>query len=210
VFANAKVIVFNAGFAEANDPSTLTFGTQAATYLNDDISPRISSGSRHFEDSDDEDEEMLLDTDEDHSPDLSDSDHDQSRNITMTSAMSTILTEDESDDTGFAETDDGEHRNTRQKLTHPSSPRTNELERPSTTEQEIIKSSQKPMTRVIVQDASFSTYRSVLYYASRFCSLLLLLTALVRYTLTASCLLRCHQHSYLIRSLKRHRPLCHH
>lgn len=151
--------VFNSGFSEANERSTLSFGTRMAAGLNDEYTG-TSASTRKFEDSDDEDEGLFLDADD---VDFSDAELDQSRPMTAASAMSTILTEDESDEAGFADTDDGEQRNVRQKLAHPSSPRTERM----ANDQEVAKASAKPMTQVIVYDASFSTYRSVLYYVSR-------------------------------------------
>jgi len=76
--------------------------------------------------------------------------------------LSTNLTEDESD-ACLVETDTTEPRNVRQKVTHPSSPR-----RTTATALSVDPPAEKypprPMTRVVVRDASYSTYRSVLYY----------------------------------------------
>jgi hypothetical protein len=154
--------VFNSGFAEGSNSSVLTFGTRTMRDVDELYSP-TSIGSRNFEDSDDEDEETFLDADEDHSVEFSDSDPGQSMHVATASAsaLSTVLTED-SDEAVFAETD-GEQRNVRQKMSHPSSPRTADKV-VIKDEHEAVNMSQRFMTRVIVRDASLATYRSVLYY----------------------------------------------
>lgn len=163
--ATEFVRVFNSGFAEANDRSILNLGTpfttRPAAGLNDEYNSGTSASTRQFEDSDDEDEGLFMDADD---LDFSDTDLGQSRPLTSVSAMSTTLTEDESDEAGFADTDDGEQRNVRPKLTHPSSPRATER---TMDDQALSKTFAKPMSQVIVHDTSYSTYRAVLYYASR-------------------------------------------
>jgi hypothetical protein len=154
--------VFNSGFAEASVNSMVTFGTRVVQDIDDHYSPDASTLSRNFEDSDDEDEEMFLDADEDHSVVFSDSDLAQSRHLTPASVVSTIPTED-SDEAGFVDTDDGAQRNVRQKSIHPSSPRSAERTL-NEHEHEVAKPLHRTISRVIVRDASFATYRSVLYY----------------------------------------------
>lgn len=124
-----------------------------------------SPASRRYADSDDEDDDNMLDTDDEQSMvDFSDGEATHSRVPTAPSVLSTNLTEDESD-ACLVETDTTEPRNVRQKITHPSSPR-----RTMTTALSVDPPAEKypprPMTRVVVRDASYSTYRSVLYYVS--------------------------------------------
>lgn len=152
--------VFNSGFAEATE-SVMTFGGRDA---DDGYGPTTSPTSRRYADSDDEDDDTMLDTDDEQSMvDFSDGENAHSRVPTAPSVLSTTLTEDESD-ACLVETDTTEPRNVRQKVTHPSSPRraTTALSaNPS-----VDKYPPRPMTRVVVRDASYSTYRSVLYYVS--------------------------------------------
>lgn len=121
-----------------------------------------SPASRPYADSDDEDDDTVLDTDDDQSMvDFSDGETTHSRMPTAPSVLSTTLTEDESD-ACLVETDTTEPRNVRQKVAHPSSPRR------ATTALSADPSADKypprPMNRVVVRDASYSTYRSILYY----------------------------------------------
>jgi len=140
----------------------MTFGGRDA---DDGYGAAVSPASRPYADSDDEDEDTVLDTDDDQSMvEFSDGETTQSRIPTAPSVLSTNLTEDESD-ACLVETDTTEPRNVRQKITHPSSPR-----RTTTTasfvDPPVDKYPPRPMTRVVVRDASYSTYRSVLYYVS--------------------------------------------
>ena len=133
--------------------------------MDDGYAATASPASRLYADSDDEDDDTVLDTDDDQSMvDFSDGETTHSRIPTAPSVLSTNLTEDESD-ACLVETDTTEPRNVRQKITHPSSPR-----RPTTTalpaDPPADKYPPRPMTRVVVRDASYSTYRSVLYYVS--------------------------------------------
>lgn len=118
---------------------------------------------RPYADSDEEDDDTVLDTDDDQSMvDFSDGETPHSHIPTAPSVLSTNLTEDESD-ACLVETDTTEPRNVRQKVMHPSSPR-----RTTTTALSADPPAEKypprPMTRVVVRDASYSTYRAVLYY----------------------------------------------
>ena len=152
--------VFNSGFAEATE-SVMAFGGRDT---DDGYAATTSPTSRRYADSDDEDEDTVLDTDDDQSMvDFSDGEITHSRVPTAPSVLSTTLTEDESD-ACLVETDTTEPRNVRQKITHPSSPRraVNTL----SVEPPADRYPPRPMTRVVVRDASYSTYRSVLYYVS--------------------------------------------
>ena len=140
----------------------MTFG---ARDVDDGYAAIASPASRRYADSDDEDDDTVLDTDDEQSMvDFSDGEIAHSRIPTAPSVLSTNLTEDESD-ACLVETDTTEPRNVRQKITHPSSPR-----RTTTTAMSADPPAERypprPMTRVVVRDASYSTYRSVLYYVS--------------------------------------------
>ena len=140
----------------------MTFGGRD---MDDGYAATASPASRRYADSDDEDDDTILDTDDEQSMvDFSDGETTHSRIPTAPSVLSTTLTEDESD-ACLVETDTTEPRNVRQKVTHPSSPR-----RTTTAALSVDPSADKypprPMTRVVVRDASYSTYRSVLYYVS--------------------------------------------
>jgi hypothetical protein len=133
--------------------------------VDDGYIANASPASRPYADSDDEDDDTVLDTDDDQSMvDFSDGETTHSRIPTAPSVLSTTLTEDESD-ACLVETDTTEPRNVRQKIIHPSSPH-----RATTTtvsaDPPADKYPPRPMTRVVVRDASYSTYRSVLYYVS--------------------------------------------
>jgi hypothetical protein len=140
----------------------MTFGARDA---DDGYATAASPASRPYADSDDEDDDTVLDTDDEQSMvDFSDGETTHSRIPTAPSVLSTNLTEDESD-ACFVETDTTEPRNVRQKVTHPSSPH-----RATTTALSADPPAEKypprPMNRVVVRDASYSAYRSVLYYVS--------------------------------------------
>ena len=153
--------MFNSGFAEATE-SVMTFGMREA---DDDHTAATSPASRPYADSDDEDDDTVLDTDDDQSmAEFSDGETTHSRIPTAPSVLSTNLTEDESD-ACFVETDTTEPRNVRQKVVHPSSPHratTTALSADPPTDKYLP----RPMSRVVVRDASYSAYRSVLYYVS--------------------------------------------
>lgn len=151
--------MFNSGFAEATE-SVMTFGLREA---DDGYTTATSPTSRPYADSDDEDDDTVLETDDDQSiVDFSDGETTHSHIPTAPSVLSTNVTEDESD-ACLVETDTTEPRNVRQKVMHPSSPR-----RTTTTalsaDPPADKYPPRPMTRVVVRDASYSAYRSVLYY----------------------------------------------
>jgi len=138
----------------------MTFGGRDA---DDGYAVTGSPASRRYADSDDEDDDTVLDTDDEQSMvDFSDGETTHSRIPTAPSVLSTNFTEDESD-ACLVETDTTEPRNVRQKVVHPSSPH-----RTTTTALSVDPPTDKypprPMTRVVVRDASYSTYRSVLYY----------------------------------------------
>lgn len=158
---NGTLQVFNSGFAEATE-SVMTFGGRD---IDDGYAATASPASRRYADSDDEDDDTILDTDDEQSiVDFSDGEAIHSRVPTAPSVLSTTLTEDESD-ACLVETDTTEPRNVRQKVTHPSSPRRTTSIMLSA-DPTVEKYPPRPMTRVVVRDASYSTYRSVLYYVS--------------------------------------------
>jgi hypothetical protein len=151
--------VFNSGFAEATG-SVMSFGGREA---DDGYAAIASPASRRYADSDDEDDDTTLDTDDEQSMvDFSDGEATHIRVPTAPSVLSTTLTEDESD-ACFVETDTTEPRNVRQKVTHPSSPHRATTAALSA-DPPADKYLPRPMIRVVVRDASYSTYRSVLYY----------------------------------------------
>lgn len=153
--------VFNSGFAEATE-SVMTF---CARDTDDGYPAAASPASRRYVDSDDEDDDTVLDTDDEQSMvDFSDGETTHSRIPTAPSVLSTNFTEDESD-ACLVETDTTEPRNVRQKVAHPSSPRRTTMTTLSI-DPPVEKYLPRPMTRVVVRDASYSTYRSVLYYVS--------------------------------------------
>ena len=140
----------------------MSFGAREA---DDGYTTATSPQSRPYADSDDEDDDNALETDDDQSiVDFSDGETTHSRIPTAPSVLSTTVTEDESD-ACIVETDTTEPRNVRQKITHPSSPRRTTGAAPST-EPPVDKFPPRPMTQVVVRDASYSAYRSVLYYVS--------------------------------------------
>lgn len=151
--------MFNSGFAEAT-ASVMSFSAREA---DDGYSGAASPISRPYADSDDEDDDTILDTDDDQSMvDFSDGEATHSRIPTAPSVLSTNVTEDESD-ACIVETDTTEPRNVRQKVTHPSSPHQTTIPAMSI-DPPAEKYPPRPMTRVVVRDASYSAYRSVLYY----------------------------------------------
>ena len=184
--------VFNSGFAEATE-SVMAFGAREA---DDGYNAAASPASRPYADSDDEDDDTILDTDDDQSVvDFSDGETTHSGMPTAPSVLSTNFTEDESD-ACLVESDTTEPRNVRQKVTHPSSPR-----RAATTALSVDLPADKypprPMTRVVVRDASYSAYRSVLFYVS-ICHMPTTVEPNQknsRSTPTASFSLHCHPHS---------------
>ncbi|KAF9778754.1 hypothetical protein BJ322DRAFT_1092448 [Thelephora terrestris] len=152
--------MFNSGFAEATE-SVMLFGAREA---DDGYATAASPPFRTYADSDDEDDDNMLETDDDQSMvDFSDGETTHSRIPTAPSVLSTNFTEDESD-ACIVETDTTEPRNVRQKVTHPSSPRRTTGTATLSTGPPADKFPPRPMTRVVVRDASYSAYRSVLYY----------------------------------------------
>jgi hypothetical protein len=140
----------------------MTFGGREA---DDGYATTASPASRRYVDSDDEDDDTVLDTDDEQSMvDFSDGETTHSHIPTAPSVLSTTLTEDESD-ACLVETDTTEPRNVRQKISHPSSPRRTATAALSV-DPPADKYPPRPMTRVVVRDACYSTYRSVLYYVS--------------------------------------------
>lgn len=151
--------MFNSGFAEARE-SVMSFNAREA---DDGYAAVAPPPSQSYVDSDDEDDDTILDIDDDQSMiDFSDGETTHSRIPTAPSVLSTNVTEDESD-ACLVETDTTEPRNVRQKVIHPSSPHRTTGTVPSV-EPPVDKFPPRPMTRVVVRDASYSAYRSVLYY----------------------------------------------
>jgi hypothetical protein len=170
--------VFGSGFAETSDITASAAGdTQSDIDDATSETPSFSSSkwTRHFEDSDDEDDEMFI-----HSAD--DIAFESVLN-SQTAPPSGILVrrdsvvslpspaKDTSEDSATVGSDnETEGRNVRPKLSHPSSPgsRTLPIERQEP-EWQHIKS--EPLhgpskLRVVVKDVAYTTYRAVLYYVS--------------------------------------------
>lgn len=139
----------------------MAFGAREA---DDGYAATAPSPSQPYVDSDDEDDDTMLDIDDDQSViDFSDGETTHSRIPTAPSVLSTNVTEDESD-ACLVETDTTEPRNVRQKVIHPSSP--HRTTGAVSAEPTVNEYPPRPMTRVVVRDASYSAYRSVLYYVS--------------------------------------------
>jgi hypothetical protein len=153
--------VFNGGFAEASvDPFTMQEDAPMSETASDvgDLGPRA-------EDSDEEDEsqsEIGSVHDDGELANMNDS-HLQLPRPVSTDATHAAM--DQSDASGGQQ--DGEGRNVRAKLSHPSTPRSSHLPSPSMWE---VRGDNPPSAlspqkmRVVVKDVAYSTYRAVLYY----------------------------------------------
>ena len=169
--------VFGSGFAETSDMTT-NVGGDIQSDVDDSVSeaPSFSSSkwTRHFEDSDDEDDEMFVDVTDDtvfqSAPD--------SQNALSSGSLihgdSVVslpsLAKDASEDSATVGSDnETEGRNVRPKLSHPSSPggRALTLERREPEWQHVSKCDSvhgPTKLHVVVKDVAYTTYRAVLYY----------------------------------------------
>lgn len=174
--------MFRSGFAETPD-SVAPLGPDLQSDMDDAASDTASFSSskwtRHFEDSDDEDDEMLVDCPDDpvfeltsnNPPNPQPSEGLDSRDsmglfppspvkdTTMTEDLATVGSDNETESS----------RNVRPKLSHPSSPRHVglgfDMQEPEW--QHVPKSGPIPgpnKTRVVVKDVAYTTYRAALYY----------------------------------------------
>ncbi|KAH7914269.1 hypothetical protein BJ138DRAFT_1144217 [Hygrophoropsis aurantiaca] len=174
IWANRKILqradyfqsMFGSGFAEASSD-------QLSSHTHSDTDDGASDSTylmRHFNDSDDEDEEdePLSETTDEPSLDgtLEIAAPEDASASTVNQTESTPLAAEASQP---AE-DNDEQRNVRAKLSHPSTPRSRELalER-SEVDWSILSS--KPQTipgpkklRVVIRDVAYTTYKAVLYY----------------------------------------------
>lgn len=185
--------VFSSGFAEAA-PVDSGDGDALDDSQQDDVSvSSITAYARHFDDSDFEDDEesVMLENDRDETvepPPLG-----ELRSPTLAGDRKPISADDTSSQKRRAEdeetpseserenaADDGEdpqaQRNTRPKLSHPSSPRSRDvgLEQPAAPLGLVEPRSARTVTvpevpgpkklRVVVKDVAYATYRAVLYY----------------------------------------------
>lgn len=171
--------MFGSGFAETSD-SAANVGADPQSDVDDAASDAASYSSfkwtRHFEDSDDEDDEMLTCSPEDLLETNSSSQTAQSSAVPTSGdsvvSLPSLLKDTTEKDSGTVGSDtDTESRNVRPKLSHPSSPRSTgvgfEPQEPEW--QHIAKSDPVPgpsKTRVVVKDVAYTTYRAVLYYLS--------------------------------------------
>lgn len=173
-------VVFGSGFAETSD-STAAVGADTQSDVDDAASDTASFSSfkwtRHFEDSDDEDDEMLADSPDDpiFETDSSSQTAQPSGGLTSEDSVASLpsLFKDttEKDSATVGSDTEAESRNVRPKLSHPSSPRNTGIgfnsQEPEW--QHVAKSDPIPgpnKTRVVVKDVAYTTYRAVLYYVS--------------------------------------------
>jgi hypothetical protein len=170
------LIVFGSGFAETSD-TTVSGAGDIQSDVDDAASEALSFSSskwtRHFEDSDDEDDEMFNDGADDTAFEpVSDSQNDLSsgtleRRDSVVSLPSPA--KDTSEDSATVGSDnETEGRNVRPKLTHPSSPGgTVALEKQELGWQHVSRSNPQhgpSKLHVVVKDVAYTTYRAVLYY----------------------------------------------
>lgn len=175
--------MFGSGFAETSDASG-AMGDETYSNADDAASeaPSFSSSkwTRHFEDSDDEDDDMLVDdpTDSVFASASSSQIHLPSRNPPRSSSAMSLTSpmKDTSEDSATVGSDnenDNEGRNVRPKLSHPSSPgiTNQQLERPDAGWQNIPPNFQPTdpipgpnKLHVVVKDVAYTTYLAVLHY----------------------------------------------
>ena len=145
-------LVFNSGFAEGSPEGGLTPRTKMES------APSVIESESHlvmneFEDSDDEEDDVIDDSPIDMEPT---SPHQSGAlDSFATSPAENIIDEDE--------TEGEDQRNVRAKLSHPSSPRSSQPINLSPRLPELASGSK--MT-VVVKDVAYSTYLGLLYYVS--------------------------------------------
>ena len=183
--------MFNSGFAE----SAAELDSLADTSQADDASVSdVGAFAQQFDDSDYEDDEDSMAMDNDFPSDETDpqetlvTEDEQRRpetSIAVTSNKRQSVSDDEvleySEQSGIdnADEQDQSARNTRQKVSHPSTPRSRELALEQRETQ--LRSPPPPpleppqrdtealgprKARVVVRDVAYATYRAVLYYVS--------------------------------------------
>ena len=161
--------MFNAGFVEASSDQ-FTFEITGDTSLDSvDATSEYTALGAHPEDSDEEDE--AYDTGEaDGDPPNSDAEPEDVFEMTRDLLEPGVEVEVPVDGDDDGEGEDGKVRNVRQKVAHPSSPRTSDVQ--------IIPRGVAPVAesevpgpqklRVVVKDVAYATYRAVLYYVYPF------------------------------------------
>lgn len=171
--------MFGSGFAETAE-FTVATATDAQSDTDDTVSEAHSFSSskwiRHFEDSDDEDDEMLSEGVDDYSAESVPSSQTALQSASPMSRDSVVslasAVKDVSEDTATVGSDDeAESRNVRPKLSHPSSPRSRnpdlDKDEPEWHDYHRIDSFPGPgKLHVVVKDVAYTTYRAVLYYVS--------------------------------------------
>lgn len=164
------VSVFNSGFAEAShDDTPLTIANIASPSETNDRASEVTAFSGNFEDSDEEDEDILDNASADISqlefedrtllPEDTNNDEEAAPKFPAEPFTSNI---DLTDDTDKAEEDE-DRRNVRAKLSHPSSPRSHDPPLALTSGYPNTLAGPSKM-RVVVKDVAYSTYFAVLHY----------------------------------------------
>ncbi|EIM86087.1 uncharacterized protein STEHIDRAFT_147607 [Stereum hirsutum FP-91666 SS1] len=176
--------MFGAGFAEAStDNLTLAVNNEGQSSDMSETASQMTALQAHYDDSDEEDEDMdpVGDTDFlllDYAPragaavtdsEQTSSNEDGQPALTASTITSTLMTPEpqaQSDQTERATSDDEGQRNVRQKLSHPSSPRSSPPpELPANTAPHTKTVLPGPVKqRVTVKDVAYTTYRAVLHY----------------------------------------------
>lgn len=162
--------MFNSGFAEAShDDTPLTIANIASPSETNDRASEVTAFSGNFEDSDEEDEDILDNASADISqlefedrtllPEDTNNDEEAAPKFPAEPFTSNI---DLTDDTDKAEEDE-DRRNVRAKLSHPSSPRSHDPPLALTSGYPNTLAGPSKM-RVVVKDVAYSTYFAVLHY----------------------------------------------
>ncbi|OJT12800.1 hypothetical protein TRAPUB_10635 [Trametes pubescens] len=185
--------MFSSGFAEAAAADSSDFDALDDSQQDDVSVSSVTAYARHFDDSDFEDDEESVALENDRDETVEPPPPSGIRSPTLADDQKPIPTDDPSSQKRRAAdgdtpsegeredaADDGEdaqaQRNTRPKLSHPSSPRSREmgLEQPEAPIDLVVPKPARPITvpevpgpkklRVIVKDVAYATYRAVLYY----------------------------------------------
>ncbi|KAG1772339.1 hypothetical protein EDD22DRAFT_860612 [Suillus occidentalis] len=178
IYANRKILqradyfqtMFSSGFSEASsDHDQYDFddgdGASDDTYL-----------SRQYDDSDDEDEEYATQTIDEPSFDGTvelQIEEDAGPSVPIANTSSTELNSVEEEDAQMSSgLEDGQARNVQPKLSHPSSPRSNDVALGTsahcwtkpTAPAEVKEVAGPKKMRVFIRDVAYATYKAVLYY----------------------------------------------
>ncbi|KAI0045686.1 hypothetical protein FA95DRAFT_1495126 [Auriscalpium vulgare] len=176
--------MFNSGFAEASSDKSISVVADAASEAGDAASELTALGVRS-DDSDEEDEDQFDEGDAEADPphfDFEREDEDAaprpsaspvpppgspSRDVPEPAAANASSAMEGAEEVERMVTDEDEHtngeaRNVRPKLSHPSSPRSAGAQ--STRYEQGSIPSGPPKQRVVVRDVAYATYRAVLYY----------------------------------------------